>query len=76
MRGNNTLILNDATMIEALQEYCDKRWKPADGPGLKIESVDKFTGTNVSGSWPSAGGFVVRTSERKDLPRDPIQHKI
>ena len=26
MKGNNTLILNEATMIEAMQEYVDKRY--------------------------------------------------
>lgn len=28
MTGNNTLILNAATIIEALQEYFDKRYTP------------------------------------------------
>ena len=28
MIGNNTLILNTATVIEAMQEYFDKRYTP------------------------------------------------
>ena len=28
MKGTNTLFLNQATMIEALQEYFDKRYEP------------------------------------------------
>lgn len=28
MRGNNTFVLNTATVIEAMQEYFDKRYTP------------------------------------------------
>lgn len=37
MRGNNTLQLNKATLIEALQEYFDKRYNP----NIKVLNVEK-----------------------------------
>lgn len=40
MKGNNTLSLNDATLIEALQEYFDKRIKPH----IEVTGVDKVQG--------------------------------
>lgn len=37
MRGNNTLHLNEATIIEAVQEYLAKRYTPTP----KVTSVDQ-----------------------------------
>ena len=37
MKGSNTLLLNQATVIEALQEYLDKRYEPK----VKVVSVNK-----------------------------------
>jgi len=50
MRGNNTFMLNGATMIEAVQEYLDKRMTPAP----KVNSV----------AWGNGDGvFVVKVQE-------------
>ena len=46
MKGNNTLILNEATMIEAMQEYVDKRYT-VDAPIVKRVTVE--TGKVVPG---------------------------
>lgn len=71
MKGNNTLILNQATMVEALQEYLDKLM----GASVKVESIEK-TNSAVPGAWPQGtDGFVVRVTE-KGVPRDPVQHKL
>ena len=68
MKGRNTLHLNEATIIEAVQEYLNQRLKE---PTQKVESV-KF-----SGSGPYQNVFLVTLEEKKDdLPRDPIQHKL
>lgn len=40
MKGNNTLELCPATVIEALQEYLDARYKNPDGSGVKVVSVE------------------------------------
>lgn len=36
MKGNNTIIMNQLSLIEAIQEYFDKRWS---GPEQKIVAV-------------------------------------
>lgn len=51
MRGSNTLLLNGATMIDAVQEYLDKRLTP------KIEVV------SVTSTGSSAGEFKVDVKE-------------
>lgn len=51
MRGNNTLNLNEATIIEALQEYFDKR---------SLRSPFKVTSVTYTG-----GTFRVSTEERE-----------
>ena len=38
MKGNNRIVVNQATMVEAMQEYLDKR--AAGGKADKVESVD------------------------------------
>ena len=48
MIGNNELILNQATMCEAMQCYIEKVWSASALVGLKVESVkenktDEFT---------------------------------
>ena len=37
MVGNNTIVINTATMIEAMQEYFDKRYTPK----FKVIGVSK-----------------------------------
>ncbi len=54
MKGNNELRLNDATMIEALQEYFDKRFT---GAPFSVASVK-----HEQSGYEST--FVVRVEER------------
>jgi hypothetical protein len=46
MNGNNSLILNEATIIEAMQEYLDKRYTP----NISVKSVrqDMTQGGNIN----------------------------
>lgn len=44
MLGRNTITLNQATVIEALQEYFDKRYTPK----IKVASVLKNNSSNGS----------------------------
>lgn len=44
MIGNNTLLLNESTVIEAVQEYLDKRMTAAP----KVASVKPKTGNTYS----------------------------
>ena len=53
MKGNNTLILNGASLIEALQEYFDKRITSK----IKVESVSASTGAYDQGT------FTIKVSE-------------
>lgn len=48
MKGNNTLEVNEATMIEALQEYFDKRTIK---PLFKVESVSAQSGRYDPNCW-------------------------
>jgi hypothetical protein len=55
MKGNNVMHLNSATLIEAVQEYLDKRITP----NIKVESVL----ANSSTAYEQAGMFVIKVSE-------------
>lgn len=61
MRGNNTLYLNQATMIEALQEYFDKRYTVP----VQIASVTQNTG----GSYEQQNTFEVSVTEKPAEPQ-------
>lgn len=54
MKGNNKLSLNVATMLEALQEYFDKRMG---------EFAPKITDVNGNGKYDN--GFEVSTSDKE-----------
>lgn len=54
-KGNNTLTLNEATMIVAMQEYLDARAKEGIGP--KVISVKGSSGVEST--------FIIMTSETK-----------
>lgn len=54
MRGNNILILNSATIIEAIQEYFDRRF---------AKDTPNITGVSMDGSNPSS--FRVTVEEKK-----------
>lgn len=45
MKGKNSIELNQATLIEAIQEYLDKRWVRAD---QEVVSVRAATGADAS----------------------------
>jgi len=47
MIGNNTLELNEATIIEAVQEYLVKRWNPPEACPL-VKSVRPSNGRNIN----------------------------
>lgn len=53
MKGNNELRLNEATVVEALQEYLAKRYTPTP----KVESISADSKI-YDGSW-----FIVKLSE-------------
>lgn len=56
MKGTNTIVVNTATVVEAMQEYLDKR--AAGGKADKVESVSsKFDAGSLS--------FHFNLSERK-----------
>jgi len=42
MKGNNSIEMNQATLIEAVQEYFDKRWS---GPPQEVMSVRASSGS-------------------------------
>jgi len=50
MKGNNTLHINEATLIEAFQEYLDKRYNPP----VTVAGVRQDPANNT---------FVVRIAE-------------
>lgn len=52
MKGNNTILMNGATMMEALQEYLDKRYNPV----VKVVDV-KYD--------PNLSVYAVRVEEVK-----------
>jgi len=55
MKGNNELILNEATLIEAMQEYLDKRMGEF-APAVKsIKWGGKYDGFTVSVSGKELG---------------------
>lgn len=58
VKGKNTLTLNTATMIEALQEYFDKRLSPK----IKVETVAS------AGNPGYTSTFTVDVSEVVDTP--------
>lgn len=57
MRGNNTLHLNEATIIEAVQEYLDKRYTP----------TPKVTGIDLSSDY-TGKTFKVAVVEEEQKP--------
>jgi len=46
MIGNNKIILNRATMMEALEEYLNKRKFAS--PALKVTDIDKVANTTTT----------------------------
>ena len=61
MRGNNEMILNELTMIEAVQEWLDKRWS---APRPKVTSVKA---TSSKGGYDSnKNSFTVLLEEGKE----------
>lgn len=54
MKGNNELRLNEATVIEALQEYLDRCWNPS----VKVTSIV------TDGSRSCGLTFVVKIKEK------------
>lgn len=57
MKGSNSLHLNEPTIVEAVQEYLDKRYTPH----VKVCSVKQSTG----GSYPQHEGFTVAVAEQE-----------
>lgn len=55
MKGNNVIYLNTATLIEAVQEYLDKRITP----NIRVESVL----ANSSTAYEQGGMFFIKVSE-------------
>lgn len=55
MKGNNVFTLNQATMIEAVQEYLDKRYSPK----VNVATVR----ANTSGTYGQEGTFIVDVKE-------------
>lgn len=55
MRGNNQFYLNQSTVVEALQEYFDKRLTPK----VEVKSVNQQTGSQSN----EQGSFKVEVSE-------------
>lgn len=41
MKGSNTMQLNEATVIEALQEWVDKRWTGGNGSHPIVKGVQQ-----------------------------------
>lgn len=61
MKGNNSIEVNEATMVEALQEYFDKRHV---APLFKVVSVSVNSGKYDPDSWRVTVSEIV-----KDAPR-------
>jgi hypothetical protein len=61
MKGMNTLRLNQATIIDALEEYLSKRLTTSAGK-QKVLSVSYAPPTGVGN-----GEFIVRIEEKKDV---------
>lgn len=57
MKGNNTLVLNEATMIEAIQEYLDKRM-PQHAPN--VQAV-----TSAKGASYGLNTFEIEVTEKQ-----------
>ena len=56
MKGNNTLNLNEATMIEAVQLYLDSKMIPGQSPTVSSVTMSRDGGSNI---------FTVRVAERE-----------
>jgi hypothetical protein len=61
MRGTNTLRINNVTMMEALQEYFDARYKPK----LKV------TGARATQQGMASNEFEVTLEEIKESGGEP-----
>jgi hypothetical protein len=57
VKGSNSLQLNEATIIEAVQEYLDKRY----APNVKVCSVKQTVGAG----YPQNDGFIVAVAEQE-----------
>ncbi len=52
--GNNTFVLNPATMMQAVQEYLDKRFvlPPTDSPSIAEKpKVTSIIPSTIAGGW-------------------------
>ena len=61
MRGNNTLVANASTVVQAMQEYLDRR--TVGGKADKVDSVTFRSGTGTS-------EYHFTLSERKVLTKE------
>jgi hypothetical protein len=57
VKGSNSLQLNEATIIEAVQEYLDKRYTP----NVKVCSIKQA----VVAGYPQHEGFTVAVAEQE-----------
>jgi len=62
MKGNNMIQLNQATLIEAIQEYLDKRWS---GPEQKVMAVTVTRVNNEYGSGTLGVDVAISEVEQK-----------
>ena len=60
MKGSNTLLFNQATMVHALQEYLDKRYTP----GVTVTGIKLDTTRNHAGTCSES--FVIDVAEKKE----------
>lgn len=63
MRGKNTIHLNQATIIDAVQMYLNSRFKEGHAPVVECVDYDKSNGYN-------GDTFIVKTTEAGEEKKD------